>query len=73
MSVRLNPLGWCARRTHPRLAAFVLLGTAVALVGGLLSVVGLTVGLRLAIIGALVFAFGASGYVAFGVFDHGFE
>lgn len=74
MSDRPDPLGWFARRAHPRLAALVLLGGAVALAGGLLALVGgETLGLRLVVLGGLVFAFGGSGYVAFSVFERGFE
>lgn len=74
MSERPDPLGWFARRSHPRLAALVLVGGAVALAGGLLALVGgETLGLRVAILGALVCFFGGSGYVAFSVFERGFE
>lgn len=74
MSERPDPIGWFARRAYPRLAALVVLGAAVALAGGLLALVGGgTLGLRLAALGTLVFAFGGSGYVAFSVFDRGFE
>lgn len=73
---RPDPLGWFARQSHPRLAALVLLGGAVGFVGALLIFAGVgsgTLGLRLAVLGALAFFFGASGYVAFAVFEREFE
>lgn len=74
MSERPDPLGWFARRAHPRLAAFALIGAAIALVGGLLALTGgERLGIRLAVLGAVVFSFGGSGYVAFSVFERGFE
>lgn len=69
-------LGRLARRRHPRLAVLVLSGGAVGLTGAGLALAGVgleTLGLRLGVIGGLAFLFGASGYVAFAVFEHGFE
>lgn len=75
-----DPLGRLARADRPRLAVLVLVGGVVALVGGALVVAGSALdrglgaaGLRVAVIGFLVFALGASGYVAFAVFERGFE
>lgn len=74
------PFDRVARSAHPRLLLLVLLGAAVGLLGTLLAVVGPSVGLpvggpaaRIAILGALVFLAGASGYLAFTVFDRGFD
>lgn len=80
MSADRDPLGPLARREHPRLAALVLLGAALGVVGGLLWLTagplghGLgRAGLRLATLGVVVFAFAASGALAFAVFERGFD
>lgn len=72
--------GRFTRFAHPRLALLGLLGAGLGLLGlvALLSAApvghGLgTVGARIAILGGLVLAFATSGYVAFFVFDRGFE
>lgn len=65
-----------ARRRHPRLAVLVLAGGAVGLTGAVLALAGIgleTLGLRLGVIGAIAFLLGASGYVAFAVFERGFD
>lgn len=74
------PLDRIARSAHPRLLLLVLLGGVIGLLGTLFAVVGPAVGLsvgvpaaRIAILGALVFLAGASGYLAFSVFDRGFD
>jgi len=68
-------LGWFSRRAFPRLAALVVLGAVVAIVGTVLLLVGsgdggrAMLGFRLALVGYLVFLFGASGYLAFSLFE----
>lgn len=64
-----------ARATHPRLLLLVLVGAGLVVVGLSLWLLAPTVGLgdsgaRIAILGALVFFLGASGYLAFAVFEH---
>lgn len=69
-------LGRLARRRHHRLAVLVLAGGAIGLTGAVLALAGIgleTFGLRLGAIGAIAFLFGASGYVAFAVFERGFD
>lgn len=77
MSADGGVLEWFSRRSYPRLAALVVLGAAVGAVGTALllagSGAGRTLGLRLAVVGYLVFLFGASGYLAFSLFSRGFE
>lgn len=75
-----GPLARLARFAHPRLVLLVLVGVALGLVGLVLVLTagptghGLRlVGLRLAGLGGLVFAFGGSGLVAFFVFERGFD
>ena len=64
---------------HPRLLVLVVVGAAVGVVGTALVVAGSggrgldALGLRLAVVGYLAFLFGASGYLAFTVFERGFE
>lgn len=63
-----------ARAAHPRLLLLVLVGAGLVVVGLLLWLLAPTLGLgdtgaRIAILGALVFVLGASGYVAFAVFE----
>lgn len=77
MSPRPGPL---RHVSHPRLTFLVVVGGATTLVGlaGSLSASPLghgfgTAGLRIAILGLLAFFLGATGYVAFRVFEHGFE
>lgn len=72
--------GRLARFAHPRLAILGLLGTGLGLLGLLVFLTAApvghgfgTVGVRIVILGALVLAFAASGYVAFFVFERGFE
>lgn len=79
MSAGADAFGPLARRDHPRLAALLLAGAVLALVGVLLWATdgplghGLgRAGLRLATLGAIVFAFAASGVLAFAVFERGF-
>lgn len=69
-----------ARAAHPRLAVLVWLGAAVCLLGLLVLVLGPALGvgarrlgLQLAVVGTIGFLAGGSGYVAFGVFEAGFE
>ena len=69
-------LGRLSRTAHPRLAVVVVLGAAVGVVGTAIAVAGTargsataTAGVRLAIAGYLLFLLGASGYVAFAVFE----
>ena len=77
MSAGRGPVGWLSRRSYPRLAALVVVGAAVGLLGTALVATGRggagSLGLRLAVLGYLVFLFGASGYVAFSLFSRGFE
>lgn len=75
-----GPLDRIARSAHPRLLLLMLLGAAVAVLGVVLIVVSPTIDLgngeiaaRIGILGALVFLAGASGYLAFSVFERGFE
>jgi|GEM_PF-4735037 len=75
-----SPLDRIARSAHPRLLLSTLLGAVVALLGAGLSVIAPAVGLgiretaaRIAILGALLFLAGGSGYLAFSVFERGFE
>lgn len=65
---------------HPRLGLLVIVGAVLALVGVGLALLGPSfgpgtrrLGLRLAVLGGLVFLVGASGYVAFAVFERGFD
>lgn len=72
MSAR--PRAWLADRAHPRLAALALLGLAAALLGALLVAAGVgPTGLRLAVVGFIACLVGASGYLAFAVFERGFD
>lgn len=76
MSASRDPHGWLAGQAHPRLAVLVIVGGVVGLVGAALAFVGGglgTAGLRLSVLGLLAFLFGASGYVAFAVFERGFD
>lgn len=75
-----DPAGRLARRRHPRLATIALVGAVLAIAGlaGWLTAGPLghpygTDGLRAAFIGLLGFFFGASGYLAFAVFERGFD
>lgn len=66
------------RFRHPRLVVLVVAGTLVGLVGTLLALLGpasgfASFGPRLAILGAIVLLFGASGMLAFAVFERGFD
>ena len=72
--------GALAGAAHPRLLALVVLGAAVGVVGTVLAVAGSgqgsglgDLGFRFAVAGYLVFLLGASGYLAFTVFERGFE
>ena len=69
-----------ARAAHPRLLALVAIGATVGLVGTALALATPgagsgpgTLGFRLAVVGYLVFLVGGSGYVAFSVFERGFD
>lgn len=67
-----------SRRAHPRLFALVAIGAALGLVGTVFALAAPgegadTLGIRLAVVGYLVFLVGASGSVAFSVFERGFE
>lgn len=80
MSDVRGPMGWLSRRAYPRLAVLVVLGAAVGLLGTALVLLGSggdavpgPLGLRLAVVGYLLFLFGATGYVAFAVFSRGFD
>ena len=72
-------LGRLARAAHPRLLVLVIVGTLVGVLGTALLLLApdrgaqATLGRRLAVVGYLVFLIGASGYVAFLVFDRGFD
>lgn len=79
MSRNHGALGWFAGRSHPRLVLLALAGAALGSFGGLLWLTAGpagdrlgTPGLRLAALGGIVFAFAASGLVAFAVFDRRF-
>lgn len=67
-----------SRARHPRLLVLVLVG-AVGVVAGavLLLADGAprpdSLGVRLAVLGALVLLFGATGYLAFSIFGRGFD
>jgi hypothetical protein len=72
--------GTLARTAHPRLLVLAAVGVAAVVLGGVLVLATSgpaggpgTLGIRLAIVGALLFLLGASGYVAFAVFERGFE
>lgn len=77
MSRGRGPMGWLSRRSYPRLAVLVVLGAALGVVGTALVVTGRggagSLGLRLAVVGYLVFLFGGSGYLAFSLFSRGFD
>lgn len=72
-------LGPITRSAHPRLLTLVVLGAAIGVLGTALSLAGpgpgelRGLGTRLAVVGYLVFLLGASGYVAFAVFERGFD
>ena len=70
-----GPLGdWLAARRAPRLAIILVLGALVVVAGAVLALTGSgSLGTRLLILGAIVFFFGASGYVAIAVFSRGFD
>ncbi len=79
MSASLDALGPLAERDHPRLALLLLVGAAAGLLGAALWLTAGplghgfgTAGFRLAALGLIVFAFGASGVIAFAVFERGF-
>ena len=80
MSAGADAPGPLARRDHPRLAALLVAGAVLAVSGALLWTTegplghGLgRAGLRLATLGGIVFAFAASGALAFAVFERGFD
>lgn len=80
MSRNSDALGWFVGRDHPRLTLLALAGVGLGLLGGLLWFTaapvghGLgTLGRRIATLGGIVFAFAASGIVAFAVFERGFD
>lgn len=76
MSPSPDPLGWLAGQAHPRLAVLVIVGAGAGLVGAALALAGGglgTAGFRLGVLGLLAFLLGASGYVAFAVFERGFD
>lgn len=71
-----GPVDWLAGLAHPRLALLILVGAATVAVGGALALVGPPLGadagttaIRMAIAGAIVFLFGATGYLAFSLFE----
>lgn len=71
-------VGRLSRFRHPRLVVLVAVGAVVGLVGSILVLVDPatgdeTLGLRLAILGYLAFLLGASGYLAFAVFERGLD
>lgn len=77
---RLDPVGRLARLRHPRLATIAIIGAVLAVAGaaGWLTAGPLghpygTDGLRAAFVGLLGFFLGASGYLAFAVFERGFD
>lgn len=64
------------RITHPRLVALVVVGIALGLLGTALTLEGAgprSIGTRLAIVGYLVALIAGSGFVAFRIFEHGFD
>lgn len=72
--------GALAGAAHPRLLVLLVVGAAVGVVGTALAIAGsgagdglATLGFRMAVVGYLALLFGASGYLAFTVFDRGFE
>ena len=77
MSVGERVVGVLSRSAHPRLLVLLLAGAAVGLLGSVLLVAGgqglRTLGFRLAVVGYLAFLAGASGYLAFAVFERGFD
>lgn len=66
---------WLAGLAHPRLGFVSLAGAVGVVVGLALSLLGQgagvpgSTGLRLAIAGGIVFLFGATGYLAFALFE----
>ena len=71
-------VGRLSRFRHPRLVVLVAAGAVVGLVGSILvlvdpATVDNTLGLRLATLGYLAFLVGASGYLAFAVFERGLD
>ena len=71
-------VGRLSRFRHPRLVVLVAAGAVVGLVGSILvlvdpATVDNTLGLRLTTLGYLVFLVGASGYLAFAVFERGLD
>lgn len=78
MSQRLAE--WPGRTAHPRLAVLVAVGALLAVAGFGVAVAGPTVGfdpgllgLRIGIVGLFLLFLGASGWMAFAVFDRGFD
>lgn len=73
MSATSGVIEWFSRRAFPRLAALVTVGVAVGLVGTVLLLTASgpsrALGFRIAVVGYLVFLFGATGYLAFSVFS----
>ena len=72
--------GALAGTAHPRLLVLVVVGAVVGVVGTALAVATpdptssfVTLGVRLAVVGYLAFLLGGSGYVAFAVFERGFD
>lgn len=73
-------VGTFSRADHPRLLGLVAVGVAVAAIGTALALTSPgqgsdlgTLGVRLAVVGTIAFVVGASGYVAFSVFERGFD
>lgn len=78
MNANGGAIGWLSRFRHPRLVVLAVVGALVGLAGSILVLAdpapGTEVlGLRLAVLGYLVFLLGASGYLAFAVFDRGLD
>lgn len=65
-----------ARTAHPRLVTALVVGVAIGLLGTTLALAGAgprSIWTRLAIVGYLVALIAGSGYVAFGIFERGFD